>query len=122
MGLDMEVCKKNRKTGESREILYWRKANQIHGWFVDTFMNGIDECQIVYISWGVLQDLKDICKQILEDHSLAEELLPTREGFFFGSYEYDEDYFQELEDTVKAIDEIDLEDISDCDLFYNASW
>lgn len=71
---------------------------------------------------GVLQDLKDICKQILEDHSLAEELLPTREGFFFGSYEYDEDYFQDLEDTVKAIDEIDLEDISDCDLFYNASW
>ena len=61
MGLDMCVGKKNRKTGEFEELIYWRKANQIHGWFVDTLMNGVDECQTVYISWGILQDLKDIC-------------------------------------------------------------
>jgi hypothetical protein len=122
MGLDMYVNKKNRKTGQTEEILYWRKANQIHGWFVDTFMNGVDECQIVYISWGVLQDLKDICKQILEDRSKAEELLPTREGFFFGSTEYNEYYFEDLAETVAKIEAISLDDISDCDLFYNASW
>lgn len=122
MGLDMYVNKKNRKTGESEELIYWRKANQIHGWFVDRFMNGVDEGQIAYISWGVLQDLKDICKQVLEDRSRAEELLPTREGFFFGSYEYKEKYFHDLEETVKKIEALDLEDISDCDLYYNASW
>lgn len=122
MGLDMYVVKKNRKTGEYEELIYWRKANQIHGWFVDMYMNGVDECQIVYISWGVLQDLKDICKQVLEDRSRAEELLPTREGCFFGSYEYDENYFMDLEVTVKKIESLDLDDISDCDLYYQASW
>lgn len=122
MGLDMFVYKKNRKNNKIEEILYWRKANQIHAWFVDTFMNGQDNCQIVYISWGVLQDLKDICKQVLEDRSRAEELLPTREGSFFGSTEYNEYYFQDLEDTVKKIEAISLEDISDCDIFYNAWW
>lgn len=122
MGLDMSVYKKNRKTGESEELIYWRKANQIHAWFVDTFMDGQDNCQIVYISWGVLQDLKDICKQVLEDRSRAEELLPTRGGFFFGSTEYDEDYFQDMEDTIADIETISLDDISDCDLFYRASW
>lgn len=86
------------------------------------FMDGVDECQTVYISWGVLQDLKDICKQVLEDRLRAEELLPTREGFFFGSYEYDEDYFEVLAKTVEQIEAISLDDISDCDLFYNASW
>ena len=118
----MSVYKKNRKTGESEELIYWRKANQIHAWFVDTFMDGQDNCQIVYISWGVLQDLKDICKQVLEDRSRAEELLPTRGGFFFGSTEYDEDYFQDMEDTIADIETISLDDISDCDLFYRASW
>lgn len=122
MGLDMYVEKKNRKTGESKGLIYWRKANQIHGWFVDTFMNGVDEGQIVYISWGVLQDLKDICKQVLEDRSRAEELLPTRKGFFFGSYEYDENYFEDLAETVAKIEAISLEDISDCDIYYSAWW
>ena len=122
MGLDMYVEKKNRRTGESEELIYWRKANQIHGWFVDVIQHGEDDGGIYYISWGVLQDLKDICKQVLEDHSLAEELLPTREGFFFGSYEYDEDYFQDLEETVKKIEAISLDDISDCDIYYHAWW
>lgn len=66
--------------------------------------------------------MKDICKQVLEDRSLAEELLPTRVGFFFGSTEYDEDYFNDLAETVKQIEAISLDDISDCDLFYEASW
>ncbi len=66
--------------------------------------------------------MKDICKQVLEDRSKADELLPTRDGFFFGSTEYDEDYFEDLEETVAKIEAISLDDISDCDLLYNASW
>jgi len=27
------------------EVGYWRKANQIHNWFVENVQNGIDECQ-----------------------------------------------------------------------------
>ena len=122
MGLDMYVEKKNRKTGQSEELIYWRKANQIHGWFVDIIQHGEDDGGVYYISWGVLQDLKDICKQVLEDRSSAEELLPTREGPFFGSYEYDDSYFENLQDTIEKIEAINLEDISDCDLYYHAWW
>ena len=122
MGLSMSVYKRNRKTNETEELIYWRKANQIHGWFVYMVMNGVDECQTVYIGWGVLQDLKDICKQVLEDRLKAEELLPTREGFFFGSTEYNDAYFELLEETVAKIEAISLDDISDCDLFYEVSW
>lgn len=50
----MYVYKKNRKTGESEDLIYWRKVNQIRGWFVDMFMYGHDNCQAVYIGWGVL--------------------------------------------------------------------
>jgi hypothetical protein len=36
---------------------------------------------------------------VLEDPAKAPELLPTQEGFFFGSYEYDEYYLDDLRDT-----------------------
>ena len=26
------------------EVGYWRKANQIHNWFVENIQNGIDDC------------------------------------------------------------------------------
>ena len=37
-----------------------------------------------------------ICDKVLDDNSLAEELLPTRSGFFFGSTDYDEWYFEDI--------------------------
>lgn len=46
------------------------------------------------------------CKKVLKDKGLAEELLPTCAGFFFGSTTYDEDYFEdvkEVRDYVKNI-------------------
>lgn len=44
--------------------------------------------------------------KVLEDPSVAEELLPTQSGFFFGGTEYDEWYWNDLEMTVKGIDAI----------------
>lgn len=40
----------------------------------------------------------------LEDPTMAQELLPTTEGFFFGSTDYDQWYWADLEYTVRAID------------------
>ena len=42
----------------------------------------------------------------IKDTSVAEELLPTESGFFFGSNEYGEGYIEDLKDTIKQIDEI----------------
>ena len=83
---------------------YWRKSNQIHNWFVETIGNGIDECQKMFVGRKNLEELKDLCLQVLRDKSLAEELLPTGAGFFFGSTNYDEWYFKDLEHTLEVID------------------
>lgn len=44
--------------------------------------------------------------KVIEDPSVAEEILPTESGFFFGMTEYDEDYFEELVRTAEGIDAI----------------
>jgi hypothetical protein len=38
---------------------------------------------------------------VLENPKKAHELLPTRAGFFFGSTDYDEWYFKDVEDVRK---------------------
>jgi hypothetical protein len=99
---------------------YWRKVNSVHNWFVENCGGGVDECQQMYVNRQHLEELREICKQVLADHSLAEELLPTSSGFFFGSTDFDEYYFKDLEYTVKVIDRC-LK--SKFDYFeYQASW
>lgn len=82
------------------EIGYWRKANQIHRWFVDNVQDGRDECKIHELGKEKLEELLSICKQIKENPEQASKLLPTQQGFFFGSYEYDEFYMMDIEETI----------------------
>jgi hypothetical protein len=103
------------------EVAYWRKANQIHNWFVKNVQDGIDNCQNSYVSRDNLQELLDVCNQVIADNSLAETLLPTGSGFFFGSTEYDEWYFKDISNTIVYLTEI-LEDESADEFEYYASW
>ena len=86
------------------EVGYWRKANQIHKWFVDNVQRGTDNCADYYLDKNTLKELKAICKEVLKDPTKAEELLPAQEGFFFGSTEYDEWYFNNIQDTIEICD------------------
>lgn len=100
-------------------IAYWRKANEIHRWFLGFLDDGEeDHCQQIYVDGTHILELVDLCKQVLADHSKAQELLPTQEGFFFGSTEYDEWYFKDLENTIEMLKDIKPED----DFIYQASW
>ncbi len=103
------------------EVAYWRKANQIHNWFVTNVQNGVDECQSSYVSREKLEELLDVCKKVTEDNSLAESLLPSASGFFFGGTDYDEWYFRDVANTIQFLEEI-LSDESADDFEYNASW
>lgn len=102
-------------------VFYWRKANAIHKYFVDKCGDGEDDCKPIYVSYDDLIELRDRCRLVLKDHSRASELLPTCEGFFFGSTEYDEYYFQDLKETADMIDKINLDDDTG-DFYYRASW
>lgn len=92
MGLDIYFHKR-----KSREIGYYRKVNFLVAFFEK---RGYDR---EYSSWTVqLDDAKDLlrcCKEVLADHSKAEELLPTTEGFFFGPTDYNEYYFESVENV-----------------------
>ena len=109
-----------RVTYVVEEVGYWRKQNQIHQWFVENVQNGVDNCGEYCVSKGQLEDLLEICKKILNDNSLAEELLPTASGFFFGGTEYDEWYFDGIQNTIEILEGV-LSDTT-ADYYYSSSW
>lgn len=103
------------------KVGYWRKANQIHQWFVDNVQNGEDNCAEYYVDRAKLIELRDLCKLALKDKGKAEELLPTQSGFFFGSTEIDEWYFQDVNLTVEIINKC-LEMPDTWTFKYQSSW
>ena len=58
------------------QVGYWRKANQVHGYFVHACQDGIDNCRRVFVPREALIELRDICKQLIDskfDEGLCEE-------------------------------------------------
>jgi hypothetical protein len=103
------------------EAGYWRKSNQIHNWFVANVQEGKDECQDSYVSREQLKELREVCQKVLDNNELAEQLLPTASGFFFGGTEYDQWYFNDIEETIKIIDNALLMP-DQWDFNYRSSW
>lgn len=87
------------------KIGYWRKANQIHKFFTD-LVGGKDDCRPIPVSLENLEDLLSRCYKIMENHDWAKELLPTKDGFFFGDTEYDEYYFDDIQYTIDQIEPV----------------
>jgi hypothetical protein len=108
------------------EIGYWRKSNQIHNWFVQNVQNGTDDCGSYFVGKEQLEELLELCKQVLANHKLAEELLPAQGGFFFGSTDYDEYYYDDLTHTVQIIESLLSEQNErgyiNGDIYYQSSW
>lgn len=104
---------------------YWRKANAIHRWFVENVQGGVDECLPYYVSREKLQELHDLCLAVITRQAPSEEVLPTQEGFFFGSTEYDEGYMYDVEQTVvqlRRVLDFDSESSMDLHFEYRSSW
>ena len=102
------------------EVAYWRKANAIHAWFVTNCQDGVDECQETYVRPEQLQELLDVVRMVLDNTKLANDLLPSQSGFFFGGTDYDEWYIKDLEYTRDALQEILAEDAES--YYYRSSW
>jgi len=103
------------------EVGYWRKANAIHKWFVDNVQNGVDDCKTYDVSREQLRKLRDLCRDALLHRDRAPEILSTKEGFFFGSTDYNDWYFTDLEHTIQIIDRA-LELPDNWYLEYSSSW
>jgi hypothetical protein len=120
IGFPMEVI------GVRCRAMYWRKANQIHQWFVKNVQDGEDDCGEYPVSRENLQNLVEVCKKVLENKNICHELLPTSSGFFFGSTEYNEDYFYDVENTLNLLQTILAKTSSQFDgewvFSYQSSW
>ena len=111
------------------QVGYWRKFNALHQWFVDNCQGGRDECQESYVDVSQLEELlnevlipiHEVFKSGDMDNAkqIAEDLLPTQEGFFFGGLEYDEYYFENVEQTIELLKGLVEEG---GDFFYQSSW
>lgn len=104
-------------------VAYWRKANAIHKWFCD-LDDGRDECQSIYVSYDQLRELRDLCVSVLKQPAMAASALPTQPGFFFGSYEYDTWYMEDIKRTVDQLSKV-LDSVGPdvwIDFVYKASW
>lgn len=84
-------------------VCYFRKVNFIFAYFENNG-NLIDQ-YFAFMDKETCLDIIDRCKRVLADHSLAGELLPTQPGFFFGSTNYDEWYYRDVENVMKQLTE-----------------
>lgn len=117
-----ELKEKGRKVKEVIvEAVYWRKVNAVHKWFVDNVQEGVDDCGYYYVDSSQLEELVAIAKRSLETRDPT--ILPPQSGFFFGSTEIDEWYWDGLEHTVEAVTRA-LEDFPGpyWDFEYHSSW
>ena len=94
MGLDIVLFKT-----KSTEVANFRKVNFLFKFFEDKI--GDRNSTTIEVTTDDLRELRNRCSEVLTDHTLAETLLPTCSGFFFGSTEYDEYYF---EDVLRVLD------------------
>lgn len=71
---------------------------------------------------GEWEDILEDGKYI-ENTEVAEKLLPTTRGCFFGSTDYDEYYIEDLNNTIEIIDKVLEEtDFENEYILYTASW
>lgn len=60
---------------------------------------------------------------VMEDATVAERLLPTQGGFFFGSTDYDKYYIEDLKRTIEIIDNVlATTDFEKEMIYYVSSW
>lgn len=136
------------------EVAYWRKANQVHKWFVDHVQDGVDDCGNYGVTQEQLEDLLAACVtikvnthlkkakiqngitvkdgkpvpimedgKVIANPEIAQRLLPTTGGFFFGSEEYDQYYMDDIDETIKQLTDIlHNTDFEKEIVFYHSSW
>lgn len=145
--------KPERVSYVTEEVMYWRKANQIHGWFCSNTQELVDNVKYD-VSRDDLVKLVEDCKKVLEILNTSTkstiqvkggwkngepfmvdvevydnvdevmELLPPTQGFFFGSETIDGYYKQDIEETIKVLEEeLEMPQVGyGAEYEYYASW
>lgn len=122
MGLDMCLnC-------EHHEPIYWRKVNAVHRFFCEKHLaetgQELDDCETIKIKPQWLNELCSRILSVLHWNDNAEVLLPTQDGFFFGSTDYDDYYYQDLlivlRDCIQLLSKLMSDELDN--ITYTAWW
>ena len=133
-GVSYPNIRQERVSYVTEEIMYWRKANQIHGWFVSNCEERVPDVKYD-VTREDLENLLETCKKVLGilnqsevkitqvvggwksgeqymvDHEVYDttdeimKLLPPTQGFFFGSDSIDQWYKETIEETITTLEE-----------------
>jgi len=103
----------SRMVQRPREIAYWRKHPNLHGWFKAEWESAGNEGDFngdeLEITWDMLERL---------EYDVRNGELPDTRGFFFGDNSDAEYYEQDLEFIRNARAELFM----GLKVFYNSSW
>ena len=103
----------SRTVERPREIAYWRKHPNLHGWFRAEWESAGNEGNFngdeLEITWDMLERL---------EYDVRNGELPDTRGFFFGDNSDAEYYEQDLEFIRNARAELFM----GLKVFYNSSW
>ncbi len=75
----------DRISATEEEVMCWRKANQVHGWFVDNVQGGNDDCKEYYVNWNRIRELLSVCEKVIKASKLVE-------GTVYAGTFYDKDH------------------------------
>jgi hypothetical protein len=104
------------------QAMYWRKSNAIHKWFVDNVQEGVDDCGNYDVSREQLQQLLAVIEEVLKDRNAATTLLPPQSGFFFGSKDIDDWYWEDLKSTKERLEKLLAQEMPGWWFEYHSSW
>lgn len=90
---------------------YFRKVNFIYEFFEEDINH---DNELALVNAEDIQRLINVCKDTLDAHkkndaegmAYAMANLPTRSGFFFGSTEYDDWYWNDVKDCIKQMKQL----------------
>lgn len=97
------------------EIKYWRKHPNLHGYIVQTFADGVDNCEPINLS-------KDYLVKLIA--GIEAQSLPHTTGFFFGASDCTpEEKAEDLAAFKAALEWLETEDKDVWkSVVYRASW
>ena len=97
-----ELVKKDIELAYDKYDAYFFKVNFIFYYFESTLGTMHDQW-FAFVRPEDVDDLIDRCERVLRNHGLANQLLPTQSGFFFGDTDFNDVYFENVKDCLKQM-------------------
>ena len=78
------------------EVGYWRKHRMLHGYIVENFADGEDDCRPIDLRPRDLEQIENALREWVDNPAA----LPETSGFFFGDEEGDEHYRKQAQEDA----------------------